>query len=78
MVEKDKELIEFRKRAIVLLANKFISDYNHVVSMRFGEEIEHYWETWARSTIRETELRRSVWMAVMQIKLKQGQHRSNG
>ena len=59
------ELADFHKRAIALMGNKFLHDYRNVKE----EEIEHFYEVWAPTHIRELVVREQVWHYVMQ-KLK--------
>ena len=65
MAEPNKELAEFQKRAIDLLAHKFLSDYRRARANCQGEEMEHFWEVWSKNTIIEISLRELVWKRVM-------------
>jgi len=59
----DPELALFQKRAVKLMAHKFVFDYAMV--RRRGEELEHFYEMWSYNHIREVALRRQVWRCAM-------------
>ena len=63
------ELAVFQKKAVELLAGKFIADYRRLRKMDKGVEIENTFEVWAKHTIRELALRDLVWHDVM-LKLR--------
>ena len=66
----DSELEAFQKRAVALMANKFVADYRLVMSHGQGEELEHFYEMWSSNHIREIVLREQVWRCVM-LKLQE-------
>jgi hypothetical protein len=66
----DHGLESFQRRAVELMAHKFILDYRTVMSHGQGEELEHFYEMWSYNHIREVVLREQVWHSVM-LKLRE-------
>ena len=59
------ELEKFQNTTIELLAHKFETDYLEEKKLCPQEEIEHYYQIWAPSAIREIALRNMVWRRIM-------------
>lgn len=53
--------VNFLRRGIELLANKFVLDYK---SLGQGLEIESVYERWAKTVLRDESLREKVWSVV--------------
>jgi len=64
-MENYSNLTEFQKRAVELLAHKFIADYAAVTRKCAGEELEHFYEIWAQRTIADVSLRGIVWKKII-------------
>jgi hypothetical protein len=68
----DPDLESFQKRAVELMAHKFVSDYRMAMSQGHREELEHFYEMWSYSHIREIALREQVWRCAL-IRLRERQ-----
>ena len=65
--QQNEELALFQKRAVELLAGKFIDEYKQLKANIPCMELEHVYEVWSQNTIRENRIRQSVWRRSLQI-----------
>ena len=63
--EVEPDLALFQKRAVDLMAHKFIADYRCAMHHSPGVEIESFYEIWSYNHIRELALREQVWHCTM-------------
>jgi len=57
---------DFYNNGVSLLAKKFEKDYFRLKVVEPGAELENVFENWARAYIRGSDLRRNVWLKVME------------
>ena len=48
-----------------MLSEKFIRDYDHVMAVNSGIEIEHFFSVWINQITADKDIKKRVWSAIM-------------